>query len=144
MMRRALLALLLVAGCGRAEWREADARLTAAAEAARADGFVPLAGPHNTFGDFASRGEVAWRVHLEAHQPYFIAAACSPGCDTLDFTVAEPHGAELARDTSAGATPRLVLQAPEEGDYRVTFQYGRCAVERCRWVAQVYERRPTR
>jgi len=141
-MRRVLVPVLLLAafGCGRAEWREADANLNAAAQAARADGFVPMAGPHNTFGDFAGRGAVAWRVHLEAHQPYFLAAACTNGCDTLDFDIREPHGGNFAADTSAGPAPRLLFTAPEEGDYRVTFRYGTCGTDRCRWVAQLYDR----
>jgi len=139
-----MVALALAAlGCGRAEWRAADAALNAAAEEARSQGYQPLAGPYNTFGDFAARGEVGWRVHLEAHQRYFIAAACTPGCDTLDFAVHEPHGSEVARDTSAGASPRLELEAPEEGDFHITFSYGACgdAAQRCRWIAQIYQRR---
>lgn len=143
-MRRAAALLLLAAvACGRAQWREADEHLNAAAQDARSAGFEPMAGAHNTFGDFSSHGEVPWRVHLEAHQSYFIAAACTSGCDTLDFTVAEPHGAQLAADTSSGPVARLTLDAPEEGDYRFTFRYGHCAVAKCRWVAQVYARRPS-
>lgn len=140
MRRAAVIALALAsAACGREQWREADAHLNTAAQDARNAGFQPMSGPHNTFGDFTSRGEVPWRVHLEAHQDYFIAATCTAGCDTLDFTVAEPHGAQAA-DTSSGGVARLMLQAPEEGDYRITFRYGMCAVAKCRWVAQVYEK----
>lgn len=143
MNRRVALGVLLaaaVAGCGREAWRDADARLLTAAGAARASGYEPLVGPHNTFGEFASSGEVAWRVHLEAHQSYFFAAACTAGCDALDFSVAEPHGAVITHDTTTGPTPRLLLEAPEEGDYRITFRYGRCSLDRCYWVAQVYSR----
>jgi hypothetical protein len=131
-------------GCGSAQWREADARLNAAAQSARASGYAPLPGPHNTFGDFASAGTITWRTHLEAQRSYFIAAACSSGCDTLDFSLAEPQGRQLAADTTAGPTPRLMFTTPEEGDYHVTFRFGHCAVERCRWVAQVYARNDVR
>lgn len=143
-MRRVALALLsFAAACGRAEWREADTRLASAAQAAREQGFVPLSGPHNTFGDFASHGEVAWRVSLDSGRSYFLAAACTTGCDTLDFSIADPRGGELARDSSAGNAPRLVFTPPVEGDYRVTFRYGACTAERCRWIAQLYDRRST-
>ena len=140
MNRRVTMVLLALAAaaCGREQWREADAHLNTASQDARDSGFAPMSGPHNTFGDFTSHGEVPWRVHLEAHQPYFIAAVCTSGCDTLDFTVTEPHGSPLAADTGSGGVARLLLQAPEEGDYRVTFRYGKCAVAKCRWVAQVY------
>ena len=139
--RAAVMALALAAAaCGREQWREADAHLNTAAQDARAAGFQPMSGPHNTFGDFTSDGHVPWRVHLEAHQAYFIAAACTTGCDTLDFAITEPHGELLATDTSSGAVARLLLQAPEEGDYRITFRYGHCSVATCRWVAQVYEK----
>jgi hypothetical protein len=128
----------LLVSCGRTQWREADARLFAATQAARTQGYVPLSGPHNTFGDFASAGSVAWRTHLDEHTTYFVAAACTEGCDTLDFVIAEPQGHELSADTSAGPAPRLMFTTPEEGDYRVTFRFGHCRTERCRWVAQVY------
>ena len=134
--------LLLTAACGRAEWREADTRLGAAAQAARDQGFVPLSGPNNTFGDFASHGEVVWRVNLDAGRTYFLAASCTTGCDTLDFDITDQRGSEMARDTSSGSSPRLVFTPPADGDYRVTFHYGSCAAERCRWIAQVYEQRP--
>ena len=137
----ALLLCIVLAGCGGAAWRDAYTRLAQSDSAARAAGYRPLSGPHNTFGIFDRAGSERWRVHLEAHQPYFIAAACTSGCDSLEFEVAEPHGASLAKDTTAGPTPRLELTAPEEGDYAVTFSWGRCATAaRCRWVAQVYAR----
>ena len=143
-MRRVVpLLLLLTAGCGHAEWREADTRLASAAQAARDLGFVPMSGPNNTFGDFASHGEVAWRVSLDPGRSYFLAAACTTGCATLDFSIADPRGGELARDSSAGTAPRLVFTPPVEGDYRVTFRYGACSAERCRWIAQLYDRRST-
>jgi hypothetical protein len=138
-----LLALAAVAGCGSAAWRDAYTRLARADSTARAAGYRPLSGPRNTFGIFGRAGSERWRVHLEAHQPYFIAAACTTGCDSLDFDVTEPHGTVLAHDTTAGPTPRLELVAPEEGDYAVTFRWGSChAGARCRWVAQVYARGP--
>lgn len=135
----ALMLSAVLAGCGGAAWRDAYTRLARSDSAARAAGYRPLSGPHNTFGLFNRAGGERWRVHLEAHQPYFIAAACTSGCDSLEFEVAEPHGALLARDTTAGPTPRLEITAPEAGDYAVTFSWGRCRSDaRCRWVAQVY------
>jgi hypothetical protein len=137
------LFVLLVAACGHAEWREADARLDEAAQAAKADGFTPMSGPHNTFGTFTDSGTVAWRIHLEAHQPYFIAAACTAGCESVRFSVKEPHGETVASDTATGPTPRLVFTAPEEGDYQVMIKHGRCTGEQCRFVAQVYQKKGT-
>lgn len=143
--RLRVLASLLVSGlqlaCGREQWREADSKMNQAAEAARTLGFVPMSGPHNSFGAFATADSVSWRVHLEAHQPYFIAAACTAGCDSLEFAVREPHGAEVARDTTAGPTPRLLFLATEEGDYTVAIHHGRCTEPKCRYVAQIYSRR---
>jgi hypothetical protein len=134
-----LCSALGLAGCGGTAWRDAYTRLAQSDSAARAAGFRPLSGPHNTFGLFNRAGSERWRVHLEAHQSYFLAAACTSGCDSLDFEIAEPHGALIARDTTAGPTPRLELAAPEEGDYQVTFTWGAChSPARCRWVAQVY------
>jgi hypothetical protein len=135
----ALLLCSVLVGCGGAAWRDAYTRLAQSDSAARAAGYRPLSGPRNTFGLFNRAGSERWRVHLEAHQAYFVAAACTSGCDSLDFEIAEPHGALLARDTTSGSTPRLELTAPEEGDYVVTFSWGRCRSDaRCRWVAQVY------
>jgi len=132
-------------GCGGAAWRDAYSRLAQSDSAARAAGYRPMSGPHNTFGIFNRAGSEHWRVHLEAHQPYFIAAACTSGCDSLGFDIAEPHGALLARDTTAGPTPRYEITAPEEGDYTVTVSWGRCRSDaRCRWVAQVYTKSATR
>ena len=131
---------LLAIGCGRTQWREADEHLNAAAQAAKAQGYIPLSGPHNTFGDFASAGAVTWRTHLDAGRRYFIAAACTAGCDTLDFTLDEPAGRRIAADTTQGPTPRLMFVSPEEGDYHVNFRFGHCLAEHCRWVAQVYQR----
>jgi hypothetical protein len=129
----------LISGCGKAAWHDASTRLADADRAARAAGYRPLAGPNSTFGTFISAGSERWRVHLEAHHAYFIAAACTMGCNALDFDVAEPHGAQIAQDTTAGPTPRLELLAPEEGDFVVTVRWGDCgSAEPCRWVAQVY------
>lgn len=141
-VRKALLLLIVaVAACGRAEWREADERLNASVQDARGAGFEPLAGPYNTFGAFREAGTTSWRVHLEAHADYVIAAACTTGCDSLGFELAEPHGTTVATDSAAGPLARADYSATEEGDFTVTFTYGACAVERCRWVAQVYSRR---
>ena len=134
----ATVLLVLSAGCGRAEWREADARLNETAEAARAGGYAPMSGPHNTFGAFRDSGTVTWRVHLEAHQPYFIAAACTGGCADFHFSVREPHGEIVATDTASGVSPRLQFTPPEEGDFQVLVHHGRCNAEQCRFVAQVY------
>ena len=130
--------------CGREQWREADTKLNEAAQAARDSGFVPLAGPHNTFGTFRDSGSAAWRVHLEAHTPYFIAAACTAGCTDLHFAIREPHGETVATDSAAAsAAPRLLFTAAEEGDYQVAIQYGRCTADACRYVAQIYSKRTT-
>ena len=135
----------LISGCGRAAWRDAYTRLADADRAARSAGFRPLAGPNSRFGMFSGPGSQRWRVHLEAHHAYFIAAACTIGCDSLDFDVAEPHGTQISQDTTAGPTPRLELLAPEEGDFVVTFRWGGCkSAERCRWVAQVYAKNEMR
>ena len=132
------LLLFLAVSCGRAQWRDADTKLNAAAETARAAGFQPLSGPHNTFGMFTAAGDSEWRVHLEAHQQYFLAAACTTGCDSIAFTVREPHGDLVGTDTSGGPIARLQLTTTEEGDYRVWFTHGGCTRQDCRWVAQVY------
>ena len=143
MRARATLVLgaALLAACGRAGWRDADTRLNEAAAAARAAGFMPLAGPHNTFGAFTAPDSATWRVHLEAHQPYVIVAACTPGCDSLGFALLEPHGSEVGRDTTAGPAGRLAITPGEEGDYRLVLSLGACAASPCRWVAQVYGKR---
>ena len=133
-----VLALFAAASCGRAAWREADQRLNDAAQAARAAGFKPLAGPNNTFGIFTAGGESEWRVHLEAHEPYFIGAACTSGCDSIAFVVREPHGTVIGADTSSGPIGRLALTAPEEGEFRILVAHGGCAAPQCRWIAQVY------
>ena len=132
----------MLLSCSRAGWREADAKMNQAAQAARAAGFEPMAGPHNTFGAFTSPGRTNWRVHLEAHSVYFLAAACT-GCDVLDFTINEPHGATIGEDTTQAPTPRLTFEAPEEGDYHVLFDYERCTAAPCHWVAQLYEKKGT-
>src|SRR5258708_24076883 len=111
----ALLFCSSLSACGGAAWRDAYSRLAQTDSAARAAGYKPLSGPHNTFGVFNHAGSERWRVHLEAHQPYFIAAACTSGCDSLAFEVKEPHGAQIARDTAAGAAARLAPPAPAEG-----------------------------
>lgn len=139
--RSGVLASALLLGCGRAEWHEADARLNMAATAAREDGFIPMNGPHNTFGTFHDSGSTTWRVHLEPRQPYFVAAACAPSCGSLDFRIVDSNHDEAFVDSSAGPAPRLVF-TPVEGNLRFTFTYGPCQSSRCRWVAQVYQRRP--
>ena len=128
-----------LASCGRAQWREADANLNAAAAAARADGFEPMNGQHNTFGAFTDSGSTTWRVHLTPRQPYFVAAACTAGCDALDFTIVDSDATEAFADTSAGAAPRLLF-TPAQGNLRITFRHDRCIGGRCRWIAQVYAR----
>jgi hypothetical protein len=128
-------------GCGRADWHLADERLNLAVGAAREDGFVPMRGPHNTFGTFSDAGSQTWRVHLDPHQPYFLAAACAPSCDSLNFQITDSNHDEVFADTSAGPTPRLMF-TPIEGNLRVTFTHGPClGGGRCRWIAQLYERR---
>jgi hypothetical protein len=127
-----------VLACGRADWHQADERLNFAAEAAREDGFMPMRGPHNSFGTFSNSGSTTWRVHVEPNQPYFLAAACAPSCSNLDFTVVEANDSAFA-DTSAGPAPRLVF-TPSEGNLRVTISHGPCQSGRCRWIAQVYTR----
>jgi hypothetical protein len=136
----ALLAVALLAGCGAAQWKEADARLNAAAAAARAAGYRPMAGPHNTFGAFRRAGSEVWRVRLAGGRPAFIASGCTEGCTSLDFEVADSAGAVHAADTSQGTTPRLEIVPADSGVYLVTFRYGPCRTRGCRWVAQVYER----
>jgi len=131
--------LALLASCGRAEWHEADARLNLAATAAREEGYAPMRGPHNTFGTFSDAGSATWRVHLEPHQSYFLAAACAASCDSLNFSIVDSNHDEAFADTSAGPAPRLVF-TPVEGNLRVTFSHGPCHSGRCRWIAQVYQR----
>jgi len=138
--RLGVLASVLLVSCGRAEWHQADARLNLAAMAAREDGFIPMPGPHNTFGTFSSAGSSTWRVHLEPRQEYFLAAACAASCDSLDFQIVDSNHAEVFNDTTAGPAPRLMFM-PIEGNLRITFTHGPCHSGRCRWIAQVYERR---
>jgi hypothetical protein len=132
------LLLCLSTSCGRAQWRDADARLNEAVKDARAAGYQPLAGPHNTFGAFTAAGESEWRVQLEAHASYFLAAACTAGCDSLAFVVRDPHGAMIGADTSGGPIGRLQLTTAAAGDFSIRFAHGRCAEAGCRWVAQLY------
>jgi hypothetical protein len=127
-------------GCGRADWHQADERLNFAADAAREDGFVPMRGPHNSFGTFSDAGSTTWRVHVDPRQPYFLAAACAPACDSLNFSIVDANHHEAFADTSAGPAPRLAF-TPIEGNLRVTITHGPCHTGRCRWIAQVYERR---
>jgi hypothetical protein len=136
----AVVCMAWLAGCGRAEWREADARLNEAAQAARADGFSPMSGPHNTFGTFKDSGTVKWRVHLEAHESYFIAAGCTTACESLHFDIREPHGEMVATDTATGPSPRVAFTPPEEGDFQILIHHGRCTGDECRFVAQVYSK----
>ena len=133
------LALLaaLAAGCGAGEWKEADARMNEAAATARAQGFHPMAGPHNTFGVFASAGSHTWRVRLEA-RPSFIAAGCTSGCTSLEFTVADSTGAQVAGTTSGNAAPTLAFEPRQAGTMLIRFRYGSCRARECRWVAQVW------
>ena len=136
----AALVAILLASCGRAEWHQADERLNFAAQAAREGGFVPMPGPHNAFGTFSDSGSTTWRLHVEPGQPYFLAAACAPSCDRLDFAIADSTGAAALADTSAGPAPRLEF-TPANGDLSVTVTHGPCHSGRCRWIAQVYQRR---
>lgn len=136
-----LCVLCVLVSCGREQWKEADEKLNSAAAAARGLGFEPMSGPHNAFGSFTAPGSEPWRVHLEAHQPYYIGAACTAGCDSLGFVIKEPHGAQVAADTTAGPTPRLEFTTTEEGDYSIEIQYGACSQPKCRWIAQIYTRR---
>lgn len=135
-----LASALLLVGCGRAEWHQADERLNFAAQAAREDGFAPMRGPHNTFGTFTDSGSTTWRVHLEPRQEYFLAAACAASCDSLNFRLTDSNNDEAFADTSVGPAPRLVF-TPVEGNLRVTFTHGSCHSGRCRWIGQVYARR---
>lgn len=136
---RALAALLaaLAAGCGAGAWKEADARMQEAASAARAEGFRPMAGAHNTFGVFTAAGSQAWRVRLEA-RPAFIAAGCTSGCTSLEFDVADSTGARAALTASGNAAPALLFAPHSPGAWVVTFRYGGCRTRECRWVAQVW------
>lgn len=137
------LALLaaLAAGCGAGGWKEADARMNEAASAARADGFRPMAGPHNTFGVFTAAGSHSWRVRLDGTRPVFIAAGCTAGCTSLDFAVADSTGAQLAGTTSGNAAPITTIEPRAAGPYVITFRFGTCRLRECRWVAQLYQRR---
>lgn len=139
---RALAALLaaLAAGCGAGAWKEADARMNEAAAGARARGFRPMAGAHNTFGVFTSAGSQAWRVRLQA-RPAFIAAGCTSGCTSLEFVVTDSSGTQIAGTRSGNAAPTLALEPRPAGTLLVTFRYGSCRTRECRWVAQAYERR---
>jgi hypothetical protein len=130
----------LLAGCGAAEWRDADARLTAAVAAARGQGYAPLAGPHNAFLAFNASGARVMTVQLRKGRPYLVAAACTAGCTTLDFDVTGPGNRTVGADTSAGTTPRLAFTAPVAGPYRISITWGTCRAASCRWVAQVYTR----
>jgi hypothetical protein len=114
--------------------------MSEAAREARAAGFRPMAGPHNTFGVFTAPGHQTWRVRLDGARSVFVVAGCTAGCTSLDFAVADSTGAALATDTSAGAAPRLELVPPASGPYLVTFRYGPCSTRECRWVAQAHER----
>ena len=131
----------VTAACGTGQWREADARMNETAQAARAAGFRPMAGAHNTFGVFTAAGSTTWRVRLDAARQSFIAAGCTAGCTSLDMSVADSSGAPVASATSPAAAPALLLGARPSGLYLVTFRHGSCRMRECRWVAQVWEKR---
>ena len=110
--------------CGRAQWREADTRLNARRGAGPFGRLRTTRGPPQHL----RRLRLGGHGHL-AHAPRGAAVllhrrGCSSGCDTLDFSLAEPQGRQLAADTTAGPTPRLTFTTPEEGDYHVTFHFG--------------------
>ncbi len=136
------IGLAVLTACGVSGWRDASERLEASVAAARALGYAPPAGPFNDFGVFSAPGSTRATFALAGGGDYFVAAACSGACESLDFDVLGPDGAVVATDTGPGATPRLVLRPPADGGYTLVVRHGRCPEPRCRWVAQVYQRRP--
>lgn len=126
--RWSLVALAAAAGaCSGGKWREADARLNAAAEPYRREGFAPLSGPYNTFGDFTGEFGQAWRLPLDSGVAYVIGVDCTAGC-----TRAQAH------IEGQDAASWLRVAAPRTDTFTVHLS-GSCASDaRCWWVAQVY------
>jgi len=133
----AVLALALAA-CGRAQWREVDARLQEAAAPARAAGYAPLAGRNNEFGAFADSAATHWTLALDSGRSYYLAAACSGPCRAVDLAIDLEGGTGLVRDSSARTDARLSFIAPRTGSYPVTLRIAACAGGTCRWAAQLY------
>ena len=136
----AVAALLGLAGCGRLQWREVDARLRHVSERARQTGFAALAGRNNEFGAFSDSGTVRWAVTLDPLRPYFLAAVCTEHCRGLDLTVSMPDSTLIAQDSSGAPDARVMFIAPVEGTYPVRLRIAGCASGTCRWAAQLYTR----
>ena len=136
----ALLALALLAACGRTQWREVDARLRRVSERARHSGYAPLAGRNNEFGAFTDSGTAHWTVTLDPGRPYFLAAACTARCRGLDLAITLPDGTLLGQDSSGAPDARVLFLAPLEGTYPVRLRYAGCSSGTCRWAAQLYTR----
>jgi hypothetical protein len=135
-----LLALLVLAGCGRMQWREVDARLRRVSERARQEGFAALAGRNNEFGTFTDSGTVRWSVELDPLRPYFLAAVCTEHCRGLNLTVSLPDSTLIAQDSSGAPDARVTFIAPIGGTYPVRLRLAGCASGTCRWAAQLYAR----
>jgi S1-C subfamily serine protease len=71
-----------------------------------------------------------------------VAADCDFGCEDLDLIVEDAAGAPLAQDLEPDPVPRLWVELPVPGTYRVTVRMEHCVVEPCAYAASVLTEAP--
>ncbi len=71
-----------------------------------------------------------------------VAADCDFGCEDLDLFVEDAFGSPLAGDQDPDPEPRLWVEVPAPGSYRVTVRMEHCRDEPCAYVASVLAEAP--
>jgi hypothetical protein len=71
-----------------------------------------------------------------------VAASCDYGCADLDLVLEDPWGEEIARDREIDPEPRLWVEVPAAGTYRVTVRMEHCRDGPCAYIASVLAPRP--
>jgi S1-C subfamily serine protease len=71
-----------------------------------------------------------------------VAADCDFGCADLDLFVEDAWGSEIAGDRDPDPHPRLWVEVPAPGSYRVSVRMEHCLEEPCAYVASVLMRPP--
>jgi hypothetical protein len=86
--------------------------------------------------------EESFAVEIPRAGKILVVASCDYGCADLDLSLEDPWGAEVARDREIDADPRLWIDVPAAGTYRLRVRMEYCRDGPCAYVASVLAPRP--
>jgi hypothetical protein len=143
-LRAAVMALVLIAGAGRAEAQGEPSILTvqldAAARALQQEAFTERGVRHS--GGLGEGGSSVIALQFEAGLQYLVVGVCDEDCSDLDFDLSGPSGEQVDDDYEVDDTPIVTAEVTVAGGYELTVSMASCSAERCGFAVAIFAKAP--